>query len=132
MRKRDRVTKARQAAEKRGRRSETFAALLLQLKFYRILGRRVRTRVGEIDLVARSPGGVVCFVEVKARQRHGLAEESVIRRQQSRITRAASLYLASRPSLATASVRFDVVTVVPGQLPRHLRDAWRPDDVDNR
>ena len=47
------MTEARRlAAEKRGRRSETFAALLLMLKGYRILGRRVRTHAGEIDLIA--------------------------------------------------------------------------------
>ena len=48
-------------------------------------------------------------------------------RQQARIARAAALYLACRPGLARRGVRFDVVTVSPGTLPRHLRDAWRPD-----
>ncbi|MEI9930627.1 MAG: YraN family protein [Rhizomicrobium sp.] len=57
----------RLAAEKRGRRSETWAALFLRLKFYRILARRVRNRAGEIDLIARAPSGLVCFIEVKAR-----------------------------------------------------------------
>lgn len=127
----DRHTPLRKAAEKRGRRSEAFAELLLRLKLYRILGRRVRTRAGEIDLVARSPTGIICFIEVKARSHHGLAEESVLPRQQNRIARAASLYLAARPSLGTAPVRFDIVTVTPRALPRHMRDAWRPDDVGN-
>jgi Holliday junction resolvase-like predicted endonuclease len=57
----DRRLAARRKAERRGRRSETLAAVLLMLKFYRILGRRVRTHAGEIDLVARSPAGVICF-----------------------------------------------------------------------
>ena len=65
--------RTRQAAERRGRRSETWAALFLMAKGYRILGRRVRTRAGEIDLVARSPRGVLCFVEVKARAARELA-----------------------------------------------------------
>src|SRR5438105_2005746 len=71
----------RQAAEKRGRRSETFAALLLRLKGYRILGRRVRTHAGEIDLIARAPSGLVCFIEVKARTDEALAVDSVGLRQ---------------------------------------------------
>ncbi len=100
--------------------------MMLRLKFYQILGRRVRTHAGEIDLIARSPTGVVCFIEVKAREREDLAAESVGPRQQSRIARAAFLYLASRPALARAPVRFDVVTVTPRALPRHRRDAWRP------
>lgn len=57
----------RKAAETRGRRSERFAALLLACKFYRVIGKRVKTRAGELDLIAMSPSGVLCFVEVKAR-----------------------------------------------------------------
>jgi putative endonuclease len=115
----------RKAAEKRGRRGETLAAWLLVCKGYRILGRRVKTRAGEIDLIAKSPRGVVCFVEVKSRPEEGLATEAIGLRQRARIVRAAGLYLAGKP----AQARFDVITVVPGHLPRHRRDAWRPDDV---
>lgn len=118
----------RLAAEKRGRRSETLAALLLRLKFYRILGRRVRTKLGEIDLIARAPSGVVCFIEVKARAQDAQSADALGPRQQARIARAAQLYLASRPGLATKGLRFDVISVIPGRLPRHLRDAWRADD----
>jgi putative endonuclease len=121
------VTLSRRAAEKRGRRSETIAALLLRLKRYRILGRRVRTHAGEIDLVALSPRGIVCFIEVKARAHEDLAHDAVRPRQQARIARAAFLFLASRPALAQAPVRFDIVTVTPRALPRHRRDAWRPE-----
>jgi putative endonuclease len=117
----------RLAAEKRGRRGEALAALLLRLKFYRILGRRVRTRAGEIDLIARTPGGLVCFVEVKARADGVSAAEALGIGQKARIARAAELYLAARPALARNGARFDIVTVLPGKLPRHIRDAWRPD-----
>lgn len=121
----DAVTARRRWAERRGRHSETLAALLLMLKGYRILGRRVKTHVGEIDLVARSPAGIVCFVEVKARMATGLALGSVGERQQARIARAATLYLASRPGLAARGVRYDIVTVAPRAFPRHIRDAFR-------
>ena len=124
----DRFTSSRRKAEKRGRRGETVAVLLLRLKGYRIVSRRVRTRAGEIDIIARSPRGVLCFIEVKMRERGDDAVEAVTRRQQARIARAATLYLASRPSLAPFSVRFDIVTVARRGMPRHLRDAWRPDD----
>lgn len=118
----------RLAAEKRGRRSETLAALLLRLKGYRILARRVRTLAGEIDLIARAPSGLVCFIEVKARTADGIAIESVGPRQQARIARAAELYVAGRPGLANKGMRFDIVTIIPRHLPRHIRDAWRPGD----
>ena len=117
----------RKQAEKRGRHDEALAALLLRCKGYRILGQRVRTRAGEIDLVAKSPSGVVCFVEVKTRPQDGLAAEAVGPRQRARIVRAAEFYLAGRKP--AKGVRFDVVTVVPGRLPRHLRDAWGADGL---
>ncbi len=118
-------TLKRQSAEKRGRRSENIAALLLMLKGYRILGRRVKTRAGEIDLIARTLSGVVCFIEVKARAEEDVALRAVGGRQQARISHAASLYLASRPGLGSQGIRYDIVTVVPGSLPRHIRDAFR-------
>jgi putative endonuclease len=113
------------ASEKRGRRGEILALLLLVAKGYRILGRRVKTRAGEIDLIARSPSGVICFVEVKARPDQGTAAAAVGQRQRVRITRAAGLYLKGQPGAA----RFDIVSILPGRLPRHVKDAWRPDDV---
>lgn len=119
----------RQSAERRGRRSETLAVAMLLLKGYRILGRRVRTRAGEIDLIARSPTGTLCFIEVKARSTARDAIDAVAVRQQERIARAAELFLAARPALANCRLRFDIVTVAPRAFPRHLRDAWRMGDL---
>jgi len=121
----DAATARRKRAERFGRRGETLAVWLLRFKGYRILGRRVKTHVGEIDLVARAPSGIVCFVEVKARASGGQALDSVGARQQERIARAASLYLAARPKLAARGIRYDIVTVAPRAVPRHLRDVFR-------
>jgi putative endonuclease len=117
----------RQRAERHGHTSETIAALWLRLKGYRILERRLKTHAGEIDLVAAAPFGPVCFVEVKARGLARLAAESVGPTQQTRIARAASLYLAGRPHLARRGSRFDIVAIAPRSLPVHHRDAWRPE-----
>jgi len=117
----------RREAERRGRRSETWAALFLMAKGYRILGRRVRTHAGEIDLVARAPSGVICFVEVKARADRTMAADALGGRQQDRIVRAAELFLARRPGLAVKGMRFDTVMLAPRSWPKHVRDAWRPD-----
>jgi len=100
--------------------------LMLVLKGYRILGRRVRTRAGEIDMVARTPGGIVCFVEVKTRNAFRDAQEALLPRQAARIARAAELFMAQRPWLRAKGVRFDTVVVSDRIWPRHLRDAWRP------
>lgn len=118
----------RRRAERHGRRSESLAALLLRLKFYSVLERRLRTPFGEVDLVARTPSGLVCFIEVKARGDEAQASDAIQARQRARIARAAEHYLASRPGLARNGARFDVISVIPGRLPRHLIDAWRLDD----
>ena len=117
----------RQAAERRGHSSESWAALWLRLKGYRILARRLKTHAGEIDLVAAAPFGPVCFIEVKARAQARAAAEAVGESQQARIARAASLYLASRPQLARRGSRFDIVAIAPTGFPVHHRDVWRPD-----
>ena len=117
----------RRAAERRGRRGEFLAVLLLVCKGYRILGRRVRTHAGEIDIVARAPGGIVCFVEVKTRAALRDAQEALLPRQQARIARAAELYMAQRRWLAQKGVRFDTIVTWQQGWPRHLRDAWRPE-----
>jgi len=118
----------REAAEKRGHHGEALAALFLRLKGHRILGRRVRTRAGEIDLISLPPFGPVCFIEVKTRDGGRGAAEAVTPAQRTRIARAASLYLASRPALARRGARFDIVAVPMAEgicIPRHFKDVWR-------
>ncbi|HEY6578926.1 MAG TPA: YraN family protein [Rhizomicrobium sp.] len=122
----ERFPALRRAAERRGRRGEFMAALLLLAKGYRVLGRRVRTHAGEIDLIARSPLGIVCFVEVKVRRSLRDAQEALLPHQQARIARAAELYLARWRGLAVKGVRFDTIVISERHWPRHLRDAWRP------
>jgi putative endonuclease len=126
MNKADRFRERRRSAERRGKRSEYWAAALLVAKFYRILGWRVRNHAGEIDLVARAPSGVICFVEVKARGDHLQAVEALGPRQRLRIERAAEIYLAKRPGLAAKGMRFDTILLAPRTWPQHIRDAWRP------
>ena len=90
----------RSAAEARGRSGESLAAWALRLKGYRILCRRLKTRLGEIDMVAQRVFGPVCFIEVKARPAEGAALLSVSESQRTRIARATNLYhLAGRPIL---------------------------------
>jgi putative endonuclease len=115
-------------AEKRGARGEALAALFLRLKGHRILGRRIKTRAGEIDLVSLCPFGPVCFIEVKTRGDAPEAAEAVSPAQRTRIARAASLYLASRPALARRGARFDVIAVPMDRrmgIPLHFKDVWR-------
>lgn len=108
-----------------GHWAEAFAAMWLRLKGYRVLAHGERNRGGEIDLIARR-GTVVAFVEVKARRDLATAAHAIGGRQQRRIERAATAFLAARPELGALDVRFDVVLVEPWGRPVHLVDAWRP------
>lgn len=114
---------ARAAAERRGRQAEAICVLLLRLKGYRILARRLRSRVGEIDILA-SRGKTLVAIEVKARDTIDAAAFSVSAQQRARITRAASLARVQYPRFAAAPVRFDVMLVAPRRWPVHLRDAF--------
>jgi putative endonuclease len=113
----------RRRAERRGRRAEAVAAWGLRLKGYRILARRYRTPVGEIDLVA-GRGRVIAFVEVKSRATLADAAEAVTAAGRRRIARAAAAWLAAHPSAAGRDLRFDVIVAAPRRLPRHLRGVF--------
>lgn len=119
----DKPSDKRVAAYRRGHRGEALAALLLQLKLYRIRDRRFKTPLGEIDLVAEKNGAII-FVEVK--QRAANAEEGLtfaaINRE--RIIRAAQLWLVRNPDAAGRDFRFDVILLAPGRWPRHLINAF--------
>lgn len=119
--------KRRRQAYGRGLWAESAAAWLLRLKGYRILARRWRTPVGEIDLIARK-GRLVVFVEVKRRAVQGAALDALTPRQMRRIERAAFAFLQRNAALADCDLRFDLVVVAPGRRPHHMIDAWRPLD----
>jgi putative endonuclease len=94
-----------------GQASEMQAEQFLVAKGYRILDRNVRTRLGELDLVA-DDHGVVVFVEVKGRttDAFGGALLAVDHRKRVKLTRLATQYLAQR-HWSDKVCRFDVVLV---------------------
>ena len=115
---------SRRRAEGFGRFAESLCRLSLRLRGYRILDSRLRTPMGEIDIVARR-GDTLAIVEVKARGDWITASEAVSARQRGRLARAAHVYLAAHPQYAGYALRFDVMLVTPWSSPRHVRDAWR-------
>ena len=114
-----------------GHRGEFWAAVYLRLKRYRIVARRVKTPVGEIDIVARR-GGTLAIIEVKARPSQDLALDAVPQRARRRLRQAASIFLQKRPSLLSLAVRFDLMVVTPFAWPRHIAGAWTEDAVIGR
>src|SRR5262249_2331614 len=116
------MTKRRRQAERRGRIAEFIAALWLMAKGYRILGQRLRTPHGEVDLAAGTQG-VLVIVGDKARKSFQAGSDGVPPTGQQRIMRAAQT-LAGRWRLNAAPIRFDLVVIGAGLLPRHERGAW--------
>ena len=113
----------RLGAELFGRRGETLAAWYLRLKGYRIVATRVKTPVGEIDLVAERFGTTV-FIEVKARAFSSGEAEALAAVNRRRIVRAAQYYIVRHPRLAETPMRFDVIFLAPFAWPRHVRNAF--------
>ncbi len=113
---------SRQQAERRGRTAEWIAMLFLMCKGYRILGHRLRTPFGEVDIAAWKRN-VLVIVEVKARSTYEAGAFAVTPTAQQRIARAAQV-LAGRWRLTQAPIRFDLVVVGSSLLPRHERGAW--------
>lgn len=112
----------RASSYRAGLQAEDMAAWMLRFKGYRILARRHRTPVGEIDLIARR-GKTIVFVEVKARGDIEAALAAVRTRQEHRMIRAGEVYLAGLRE-PYAQVRFDLVAIAPGLRIRHVRGAF--------
>jgi putative endonuclease len=114
-------------AQESGSLGEETASRFLERLGYAILGRNFKTRLGEIDLIARD-GAVTVFVEVKRRVtgNHGRATDFVGGAKSRRIVAAARLY-AARHGLTESPMRFDVVAidVVDGhELIQHHKGAF--------
>ncbi len=103
--------------------AESRAAAWLIGHGYRILARRFRSPMGEIDIIAARRYTLI-FVEVKARATLDEAAESITPRQKQRIAAAAEIWLANNPVPAIRDMRFDAILVAPGKLPRHIPGAF--------
>ena len=99
-----------------GRKGESLTCKYLKKHGYKILKRNYKTPFGETDILARSPDGYICFIEVKARETDafGLPAEAVDREKQRRYRRMADFYcMTVRQEVA---IRFDVASLFEGEL----------------
>jgi len=112
-----------------GAAGETAAVRFLTRAGFTIVARNLRSRMGEIDILARD-GPTLVFVEVKARR--GISgdppQAAVDARKRARLARLALGYLAAH-RLGGRACRFDVVAVTltgDGRLAavRHIEGAF--------
>jgi putative endonuclease len=103
-----------------GRAGERAAAKLLRRKGYRVLGRNVRVRIGEADLVCEAPDRrTIVLVEVKTRLRgtgrsvlgEVVAPEMSVHEKKRRKLRAILAMLARANGWGGRPQRIDVVAV---------------------
>lgn len=112
----------RGAAERRGRQAERLCGWWLRLKGWTVLDRRVRTRVGEIDIIARR-GAILAFIEVKARTREADLALAIDERRLARVAAAADA-VAHHYLRPGDDMQIDVMLLAPGRPPRHLSNVW--------
>lgn len=95
---------------------ESEAARFLEMLGYSIVERNVRTRYGELDIVARD-GSVLVFVEVRTKSKttHGHPLETIDSRKQKKLIGMARWYLHARNLGETVDCRFDAVAIVGGE-----------------
>lgn len=114
----------RRTADSAGREGEWLAVAFLMRAGWEILGERVRCARGEVDLVARR-GALVAFVEVKWRRDRAAMDLAIDARRLARVAAAAEV-LAPRFLRAGDDMRVDVLLLAPGEVPRHIENAWMP------
>lgn len=107
---------------------EDLAEAYLLTKHYRILGRNLRFRHSEVDILAHDPeDDVLVFVEVKSRSRYSedfLPEKNAGRKKWAALRRAMRSYVAA--NAYEGGYRMDLVSVVEGEVMDHVKEVgWR-------
>lgn len=119
----------RRKAFQRGLWAEFIASLYLRLRGYKILKRRYKTPVGEIDIIALKNKTLV-IMEVKFRTNPSDSLHAVTPRTQVRVEKAARHFLFLHPVYTSYDIRFDVLAFFPRRFCSfsfvHLDNAWRP------
>ncbi len=95
-----------------GKRGEELARNFFKKQAFNIVDHNFRCRYGEIDLILRKDRSFH-FVEVKYRRslEYGLPQESVIKRKQHKIHRAALCWLKKRHLAMDSEIHFDVLAI---------------------
>ncbi|MEQ5786674.1 YraN family protein [Erythrobacter sp. NFXS35] len=120
----ERSAPERREADRRGREGEAEAAMYLVQQGWQIVAERVKTKAGEIDLIAKRTG-LVAFVEVKWRARAAALGDAIDER---RLRRVAAAVECVWQNYATdgEDIRIDVILLAPGRKPTHIENAWMP------
>jgi len=102
-------------SQKFGERGENLAVWYLKQNGYKIIEQNYRSRIGEIDIIAKD-GKTIVFVEVKSRRsiRYGSPKWAITPKKQRKISMVALYYLKTTQQTDTKA-RFDVVAITSNQ-----------------
>ena len=109
--------------------AEFVAIIFLRFKGYKVLQRRYKTNLGEVDIIA-CKGRAIIAIEVKARkksvEKNGfLIDEVLGENQKKRIKRAIMVFMAANSKkYYNHSIRFDLMVISPCKMPYHLIGFW--------
>ena len=114
-----------------GKDGEDIAAGFLKKNGYRILKRNYRTKLGEIDIIAREKD-TLCFVEVKARSSldFGAPQEAISISKQRQLSKVALAFLKER-NLFDNKSRFDVICITGAPEPKNVDLIKNAFDLDS-
>lgn len=98
--------------------AEKIALIFLILKGYKIMNWRYKTKLGEIDIIAKK-ANLIVLIEVKARSSKSNVEEVLTNHQINRIKSAAQIFLSKNPQFQDHDLRFDFIEVSKFLLPKH-------------
>ncbi|MCZ8136685.1 MAG: YraN family protein [Porphyrobacter sp.] len=119
-----RTPEQRQEADQRGRAGEAEAAMWLAQAGWQIVAERVKTKAGEIDLIAKR-SGLIAFIEVKWRARAASLADAIDERRLSRVAAAVEMVWQDYATQGE-DIRIDVILLAPGHKPTHIENAWMP------
>ena len=101
--------------------AEFIATIYLKLKFYRIIARNYRNKLGEIDIIAIKNNNIIA-IEVKARKKDYLLEEILTKNQINRIKRSMNIFYSRKKYYGKYNMRFDLIIIKPYKLPQHYKN----------
>ena len=121
-------TDNRTVRQRKGDWGEDKAVEYLENKGYRLVCRKFKSKLGEVDVVVRKEN-ILAFVEVKTRKRidYGMPCEAVDAAKQYRLKRTAEYFLLVNPWTRGMQPRMDIVEVLcldEGNYIRHLENAF--------
>jgi putative endonuclease len=88
--------------------AEYYMIFQLYIRGYRILARRYRSSVGEIDIIAKKNKNLIAF-EVKARKNEEFTTELVSKKQRRRIENAMNVFLAKNAIYIDYNILFGII-----------------------